>query len=37
VWWKKNEIDTMMDTETDEVSRDMAVMTIAKKEAVIVE
>jgi len=34
--WKKNKIDTMLDAETDEVCRDMTVMTIAKKEAILI-
>ena len=36
MWWKKKKIDMMVDAEADKVSRDMTVMTVAEKEAIII-
>jgi len=35
--WKKKKIDAMMNTKTNKISGNMAVMTVAKEKSIIVE
>jgi hypothetical protein len=37
MWWKKEKIDVIVDVEADQIRRNMAVVSITEKKAIIVE